>query len=645
MDVRLPDGTVLKNVPDGMSKADLTAKLQKNGYDISLLDQPSESETRANVAPELPKFATDYPKLYAATVKARQVAGPSLEMAGGMIGGVLGAGAGAVASPTVVINPITGGVAGSALGYGIAKEGLQAADVALGLKPAQTVAQRIPAAAANVAEGATYDILGKTVIAPVINKLASLGVTGLGKLRDINELPKQLAAKIARESFETPANLQAGRSALGQSVQAGENLTAQQALAQNGVVAPGAQALIQKVQAKVAPSIQANKELADQAARESTIKNITPDIKLAVDARLAASQPLYAQADAAIVPIDVDLANIFSRMPKDTMAKAAEIAKMEGRPFIMGTTTAPTMQSTGVLDAAGKPVMREVPGDTAELTGESLHYIKRALSDMAYAPSITTGIGQDAQRAARTLLTDYVSVFESKVPAYGQARKIYSDMSAPVNQAQVLKEMASILEKPGGGERIGPFLNVLGRGEEAMLKRAGGRARYEALNEVLTPDQLKTVLGIAKQLETQASSKLQISQGQQRASELLKEGIPNYRFPNVFNVIATTANKFLEAVGAKVGQKTLAEITKASETAKSFDDLLATLPAQERNKVLSAIGNPDTWKKFIPQQTGKVILGVKSIQNTPENNPNFSLTPESKNALSPRSQNQNALAQ
>jgi len=37
MDVRLPDGTIIKGVPDGMSKADLTAKLQANGYDVSKL--------------------------------------------------------------------------------------------------------------------------------------------------------------------------------------------------------------------------------------------------------------------------------------------------------------------------------------------------------------------------------------------------------------------------------------------------------------------------------------------------------------------------------------------------------------------------------------------------------------------------------
>jgi hypothetical protein len=37
MDVRLPDGTILKNVPDGTTKAQLTEKLAANGYDIGML--------------------------------------------------------------------------------------------------------------------------------------------------------------------------------------------------------------------------------------------------------------------------------------------------------------------------------------------------------------------------------------------------------------------------------------------------------------------------------------------------------------------------------------------------------------------------------------------------------------------------------
>jgi hypothetical protein len=42
MDVRLPDGTVIRGVPDGMSKAELTAKLKANGYDVAKLGGSAE---------------------------------------------------------------------------------------------------------------------------------------------------------------------------------------------------------------------------------------------------------------------------------------------------------------------------------------------------------------------------------------------------------------------------------------------------------------------------------------------------------------------------------------------------------------------------------------------------------------------------
>jgi hypothetical protein len=604
-----------------------------------LTDAPAvEPESRANVGAELPAFAKTSPNLYSGLVKARQMAGPTIEMLGGVAGGVVGAGAGTVASPSVVINPVTGAVAGSALGYATAKELLNKADVALGLAPQETGMQAMKRSTGNIAEGAAYEVAGG-VAGKVVNKLVDAGTAVMGKVADINQLPKQLAAKIARKSFETPANVAAGRNALQEAVKAGDDVTAQQALAQGKVVAPGAQAVIQKTISKTSPAVQETKALADEAARMSTIKEITPDLELAVKVRKVASKPLYEAADKAIVPIDNDVAAVLARMPEGTLAAAAKLAKMDGRPFIMGKTTAPTMQPTGVLDAAGNPVMREIPGDTAELTGESMHYIRRALSDIAYG-SPAAGIGRDTQIAARGLLDDYLKVFESKVPEYGEARVLFSDLSAPVNQAQVLKEMASVLEKPGGGERVGPFLNVLGRGEEAMLKRAGGKGapRYEALSEVLTPKQLQSVRTVADQLAAEASIGKQISAGQELATKLLKDELPNYRLPNIFNVIATTANKVLDTLGVKVGEKTIKELAKAGETAKSFDELLGLLPGEDRIKVLKAISDPDTWAKINKVATNPAV--AKGLMGATANTPEMPA-----NALAPAQQNQNALAQ
>lgn len=43
MDVQLPDGTIIRGIPDGTSQADLTAKLARNGYDVSKLAAPAPS--------------------------------------------------------------------------------------------------------------------------------------------------------------------------------------------------------------------------------------------------------------------------------------------------------------------------------------------------------------------------------------------------------------------------------------------------------------------------------------------------------------------------------------------------------------------------------------------------------------------------
>ena len=491
------------------------------------------------------------------------------------------------------------------------------------------------AALLNPAEAETGALVGGAVgaVAPAaVNLLAK----GASKIADIRQMPNQLAAKIARDSLGTPEQVAAARAAMQDAQTAGLDITAQQALARSGVVAPAAQATMERAikgaqpkGARPTADTQMSIETAQEAARKSTLNAVTPDLVEAINTRRITSQPLYSAADKAVVPIDADLVGVISRMPAGTLDAAAKLAKMEGRPFIMGKASAPRMEPTGVLDAAGNPLMREIPGETAEITGESLHYIKRSLADIAYGPTATTGIGRDTQMAARGLLDDFVKVFETKVPEYGEARRTFSDLSAPVNQAQVLREMVSVLEKPGGGERIGPFLNVLGRGEEAMLKRAGGRggARFESLSEVLTPDQIAKVRDVAKQLETEAAIGKQITAGQQRASDLIKEELVNHRIPNPLNSLVTVANTLLEKLGTKVGKRTVEKLAEASLSAKTFDELLATLPAKERDNLLKAISDPSTWGT-----KGAAATRAAAAPAAPTNN------------LAPQSENRNALA-
>jgi hypothetical protein len=141
MDVRLPDGTVIQNVPDGISKADLTAKLKNNGYDVTKLAETVVTATRETPSEipepraEVPAWARQYPRLYGVAGAARETLGPLLEMGGMIGGGLTGATAGTFGAGPV--GTAAGGITGASLGYSGAKEINRLADIALGNVPPQ----------------------------------------------------------------------------------------------------------------------------------------------------------------------------------------------------------------------------------------------------------------------------------------------------------------------------------------------------------------------------------------------------------------------------------------------------------------------------------------------------------------------------
>ncbi|CAN5858733.1 hypothetical protein BH11PSE8_BH11PSE8_26940 [soil metagenome] len=59
--VRMPDGTTVENVPEGLSRADLLARLKKSGYDTSKLDAAAASAPAGRASEPLWKQAPEAP--------------------------------------------------------------------------------------------------------------------------------------------------------------------------------------------------------------------------------------------------------------------------------------------------------------------------------------------------------------------------------------------------------------------------------------------------------------------------------------------------------------------------------------------------------------------------------------------------------
>lgn len=432
------------------------------------------------------------------------------------------------------------------------------------------------------------------------------------------KLVQMKAGKVLREIAGT--ELDAINKALGT---AKPGRTAAQAVQEAGVINPVFQAMGEK--GKAIPelvSAMAQRELGEETARKAAVEGVTPDLKKALTARNLMSEPLYEAAKKQVVTLDQPFLELFDRMPKGTVEAAANIARMEGRPFQIGSYVPAHTVQTGVLDAAGNPIMQQVPEQLPKITGDSLHYLKRALSDISNA-SPATGVGKDAQQAARGVLKEFMQQFEGKISKYGAARETFAAMSEPVNQAQVLNEMLSVLQKPGGGERVTPFLNALGRGEQSMLKRSTGVPRYEDISQVLTPPQMRVVKDVAGQLERDAQMTRLAAEGKPALAKLLKEDTAPITSPSWFNWMTTALNKVSSNLQGRVNDKTIKSIAQAMESGKGAQDLLNSVPASERNIVLKAMIDSQSWDPAVLSTIGATT----------------------RNALAPnRQRNQNALA-
>jgi hypothetical protein len=206
---------------------------------------------------------------------------------------------------------------------------------------------------------------------------------------------------------------------------------------------------------------------------------------------------------------------------------------------------------------------------------------------------------------------------------YGLARKQHAELSGPVNQAKILNAMQETLTGEAGSERANAFLNAMGKGENALIKRADQNPRFGGLEDVFTPEQMAASNKVAGELKRDIKIADEASKGKVALAGILANNKSNIRIP-FLNTIATAANKTISILEGKVDAKTINILKEAFRSGKNVNELLDTLPAKDRVKFLADLGKAQSG--LSPAKL--TALGVTS------------------NALAPTriEQNQNALA-
>lgn len=392
---------------------------------------------------------------------------------------------------------------------------------------------------------------------------------------------------------------------------AAPNLSSGQAVQEAGVLAPVWQALNQRAPTSNIASAKAVKEAADVQGRVNTLEAVTPNLAKALDVREMAANANYQSAREA-----------------DKLRQAALAAQEQESRALAGTagptfeaTLTPTLQAlkgNPIISAAEKTArdMGLNVGKDPMSTLEGLHLMKVAIDAQFKNPTAATALQNYNTAALQNTKAQLLSAINEISPQYTGARMLYGRLSEPVNQAQVLNKMVETLKGSGATtEKPVQFLNALGQGESALLKKADQNPRFGGLTDVLAPEQMAAVNKVAGELKREASMADLAKQGTEALSSILKERAVTA--PGV-NATSAVINKVSGILRGRVNDKTLEAVSKGMMSGKSANELLATLPAVERNEVLKALAE----SRVTGAEAGAAV-----------------------NAMAPRRKNQNALAQ
>jgi hypothetical protein len=683
MDVRLPDGTVIKNVPDGMSKADLTAKLSANGYDISKLEAPPVSSGGGIPGPRA--APTTYEKV-------REFVAPTVEALGAAGGAALG----------TPLGPL-GMVGGAGLGYGMAKEALNLADIYIGGKAPRAGAEAVVEPVRNVLEGATYEAGGR-----VAGNLISAGI---GKVADIRQLAQQKAAKLAQAAVgnDLPQVVNALRTASPTSSVA--ELTAKienptwQALIQDALQkdpqflrkmrlmgeAESTNVLAQLAGGTTAAATRGTTEAAKNAlttitgpAREAALargnlgktvaayeteaerlaraaagkveevrflegaKNVAEQAAARVPVRTPSGerigQPLMPgrysypadlakqaevwSSQAATGSLDLGQGARFAQGAADAM-RAVGIKPLEAKPLIEQITAVLSNPKSGipgndVLEGAVKNVANDIAKWTNNAGIVDMYALEaiRKNSVNAAIQQLRPGADATTQRnLASSVLAKIRPLIDDAIESSGGAGwKQYN--------ADYTKGMQRIAEKKLAGEALqmwktnkDAFVRLVQNESPETVEKILGKGNYNIATE-LADSTLKLLETQAQKHLTQMSVKEQATEGQKALTQLVSQQTSNFRFPSWLNFWTTAGNQAISELEKKIGTKSMKVLTEAAKSPQTMADLLERLPGAERNRVAQLLSNPQGLTQKL---TAPVAIGVT-------------------NALAPASENQNALA-
>lgn len=302
---------------------------------------------------------------------------------------------------------------------------------------------------------------------------------------------------------------------------------------------------------------------------------------------------------AAQASLDLGQGARFAQSAADAMRNVG-IKPLEGNKLarsVLSITNNPSFAGNDVLIGA----VQNVADDIAKWTSSGGVIDARALDAIrknsvnAAVERLRPGMDATSQRnLAAGVLTDIKPVLINAIEdaggtGYAKYLEDYSKGMQKIAERE-LSAQALRLWKTNPDEFVKLVTNETPEAVEKIL----GSGRYNIGTE-LAEQTLSTLNQQAQKRLTQISVSSQASEGQKALSELIKQQTSVFRLPSFLSFWASAGNKALSEFEKAVGKDTVDTLTQAMKNPRSATNILETLPAVERNKVLNLLADPTKW--------------------------------------------------
>ena len=249
----------------------------------------------------------------------------------------------------------------------------------------------------------------------------------------------------------------------------------------------------------------------------------------------------------------------------------------------------------GVIDAYAFETLRKNLGANARKLAPNDPTAQKEL-----ASKVTASVGPMIRKA----------IEEAGGTGYGAYLDAYSQGLKAVSEKKMSAKALELYQSDPA-----TFVKLVEGNDTKAVEKIFGSGSYDVAKE-MSEAAMSKLTKLADEVRRDKRILKQVNMGHDALVELLEANQSRFRFPNfAFSRITTAGNTMLDELSRRLGKKVMDNLTEASKSGKNMANLIDTLPAVERNKVLKVFNNPQEWMVIPKEGRGAATANMLAPDN------------------------------